>query len=226
MILLLRHYSCQNSYHKPKLSPAKCSLTMQNYGLKHRSFLQQKIDNIVSCEYDDYPVSRLLHTAVVGLTNLVLATFDDPVANVSPYRMNTSYRGGRHHHNNPGAAAPHNAAESDLGYSTMTPTTHDGGDSHSEQASTCIVEPLLIGRHRYRPPSAASVIKPSPTTPMLPPPPPPASRRSRSRSPSPLMMTQLGPRSEPEGEIVQTVLPTDSPHRVITSAQVHMVDSH
>ena len=149
-----------------------------------------------------------------GHTNrIVLATFDTPAA-VSPYRMNANYR------------RPTNA-ESDLGYSTMTP------QDDSEQASTCI-EPLIIGRDRYRPPPGAS--KPSSVTggtPIIPP--PPSSRRSRSPTPPqtklPSIRNQHAPIPEqttpgqdlPPG---QTVLSTGHPNEMLASVQVHMVDTH
>ncbi|KAL5022166.1 hypothetical protein ScPMuIL_001321 [Solemya velum] len=66
-----------------------------------------------------------------GHTNFVLATFDNP-ASISPYRVNTSYR-------RPAGG------DSDHGYSTMTP--HED----SEHASLPCLEPLIIGRDRYKP---------------------------------------------------------------------------
>ena len=84
-----------------------------------------------------------------GHTNIVLATFENP-ASISPYRVNTSYR------------RP-TGGESDHGYSTMTP--HED----SEQASTTCLEPLIIGRDRYRPSSTNSSVISKPGA--LPPPP-------------------------------------------------------
>ncbi|ESO86641.1 hypothetical protein LOTGIDRAFT_128750, partial [Lottia gigantea] len=139
-------------------------------------------------------------------TNFVLASFENP-ASISPYRVNTSYR-------RPAGG------DSDHGYSTMTP--HED----SEHASLPCLEPLLIGRDRYKP-TIHGVSK----TPILPPP-PSISRRSRSPTPP---QTRLSTTYSTIPE--QTCLPSDSsvtptttildtPHNVIANVQVHMVDSH
>lgn len=142
------------------------------------------------------------HYYLTGHTNvIVLASFDQPAASISPYRMNPTYR------------RPTNT-ESDLGYSTMTP--HED----SEQASTCI-EPLIIGRDRYRP-STSAVAKT--TTPMIPP--PPSSRRSCSPTPHQTKLPTHNPIPEQTDIPSQTILPTDSPHRIMAPVQVHMVDTH
>ncbi|ELT96782.1 hypothetical protein CAPTEDRAFT_225126 [Capitella teleta] len=125
-----------------------------------------------------------------GHTNIILASFENP-ANISPYRMNTSYR------------RPTNA-ESDLGYSTMTPQ-----DGDSEQASTTCAEPLIISRDRYRPPLSVS----SRGSGILPP--PPANKRD------PHVMMENVP-----GQTILVATDTASPNRVIANVQVHMVDSH
>ena len=139
-----------------------------------------------------------------GHTNIVLATFDNPAASISPYRVNTTYR------------RP-TTGDSDHGYSTMTP--HDD----SEQASTTCVEPLIIGRDRYRP-APHTVLK---TTPMLPPPP---GHNRRSRSPTPPHTQVPKHASIPEQSTLlqgQTVIPEPAnPHHVIANVQVHMVDTH
>ena len=141
----------------------------------------------------------------------MLATFDNPAASISPYRVNTTYR------------RP-TGGDSDHGYSTMTP--HED----SEQASTTCVELLIIGRDRYRP-ATQTVVK---ATPMLPPP-PPSTHSRRSRSPTP-PQTQLPKHATiPEQSTLlpqqtqlppgQTVIP-ENPHHVIANVQVHMVDTH
>ena len=158
---------------------------------------------------------------ISGHTNIVLATFENP-ASISPYRVNTSYR------------RP-TGGESDHGYSTMTP--HED----SEQASTTCLEPLIIGRDRYRPSSTNSSVI---SKPGALPPPPGINRRSRSPTPPQtqlLVMGGLSPTTRtatiPETTVLgpQTVLPSDigtvvgdghSPHSVIANVQVHMVDSH
>ncbi len=165
----------------------------------------------------------VLFSVHLGHTNIVLATFDNP-ASISPYRVNTTYR------------RP-TGGESDHGYSTMTP--HED----SEQASTTCLEPLIIGRDRYRPSSTNSSVISKPGA--LPPPPPSGLNR-RSRSPTPPQtqlfltggLTSPTPRAAtiPEQTALlppQTVLPADtatvigdSPHSVIANVQVHMVDSH
>ena len=156
-----------------------------------------------------------------GHANIVLATFENP-ASISPYRVNTSYR------------RP-TGGESDHGYSTMTP--HED----SEQASTTCLEPLIIGRDRYRPSSTNSSVI---SKPGALPPPPGINRWSRSPTPPQtqlLVMGGLSPTTRtatiPETTVLgpQTVLPSDigtvvgdghSPHSVIANVQVHMVDSH
>ncbi|KAH9496303.1 VWFA and cache domain-containing protein 1 [Bulinus truncatus] len=94
-------------------------------------------------------------------TNFVLASFENP-ASVSPYRVNTSYR-------RPAGG------DSDHGYSTMTP--HED----SEHASMPCLDPLSLGKDRFRPGAhSLALCKP----PVLPPPPQTGSRRSRSPTPS------------------------------------------
>ncbi|XP_046344826.2 VWFA and cache domain-containing protein 1-like [Haliotis rufescens] len=138
-----------------------------------------------------------------GHTNFVLASFENP-ASISPYRVNTSYR-------RPAGG------DSDHGYSTMTP--HED----SEHASLPCLEPLLIGKDRYKPHGLTK-------TPMLPPP-PTTSRRSRSPTPPQTRLSTYMPIPE------QTVIPSESilgpttviaeaPHSVIANVQVHMVDTH
>lgn len=140
-----------------------------------------------------------------GHTNIVLATFDNPAASISPYRVNTTYR------------RP-TGGDSDHGYSTMTP--HED----SEQASTTCIEPLIIGRDRYRPNSSSA----PKTTPMLPPP-PAHNRRSRSPTPPQTQLPKHATIPEQTASLIpgQTTIPeTTSPHHVIANVQVHMVDSH
>ena len=145
-----------------------------------------------------------------GHTNqIVLATFDDP-ASISPYRVSTTYR------RPPGG-------ESDHGYSTMTP--HED----SEQASTACLEPIIVGRDRYRP-SSQVLQKGSGIIP------PPPSRRSQSpTAPQTHLPAETLLESEPlvPGQTVlpsdvrgQTILPSDEPHRILANVTVHMVDSH
>ena len=126
----------------------------------------------------------------------------------------------------------------------------------SEQASTCAVEPVLIGRQRYRPSAqaAASLSKPMTDTPIIPPP-PPSSRRSLTPPPlvnlspnkehpaqaNPGQFTMTGvpgqtvlPGQQGGGNQTvtssmvdsQTVLTTESPNVVLVPVQVHMVDTH
>ncbi|KAK3089856.1 hypothetical protein FSP39_007106 [Pinctada imbricata] len=139
-----------------------------------------------------------------GHTNFVLATFENP-ASVSPYRVNTSYR-------RPAGG------DSDHGYSTMTP--HED----SEHASLPCLEPLIIGKDRYKP-GSLSVVK----TPGKLPPPPSSSRRSRS--PTPPQTRYPGYQPIPEQTVLpcQTVINTPIPeviNNVIAKVQVHMVDTH
>ena len=138
-----------------------------------------------------------------GHTNFVLATFENP-ASISPYRVNTSYR-------RPAGG------DSDHGYSTMTP--HD----ESEHASLPCLEPLIVGKERYKPGVHTQ------KTPMIPPPPSVGNRRSRSPTPPQTRLTSMG--YQPIFEHVdpsQTMLdsPTrDNPHSILANVQVHMVDS-
>lgn len=134
--------------------------------------------------------------------------------------MNTTYR------------RPTNA-ESDLGYSTMTP------QDDSEQASTTCIEPLIIGRDRYRPSSSVGS-----KSGILPPPPPSC---HKARSPSPpalsaqtklLLAKDTTPIAENTQDILSastlvpghTVLPMTAdlagPNKVVANVQVHMVDTH
>ena len=134
----------------------------------------------------------------------MLATFENP-ASISPYRVNTSYR-------RPAGG------DSDHGYSTMTP--HED----SEHASLPCLEPLIIGKDRYKP-GSLSVVK----TPGKLPPPPSSSRRSRS--PTPPQTLYSGYQPIPEQTILpyQTVLNTPIPevtNNVVANVQVHMVDTH
>ena len=142
-----------------------------------------------------------------GHTNFVLATFNENPASISPYRVNTSYR-------RPAGG------DSDHGYSTMTP--HED----SEHASLPCLEPLLIGKDRFKP-TPHGMTK----APMLPPP-PSLCRRSRSPTPPQTRLSTYMPIPE------QTVIPSEhcatlgattvipeAPHSVIANVQVHMVDS-
>ena len=137
---------------------------------------------------------------IAGHTNIVLATFENP-ASISPYRVSTNYR------------RP-TGGDSDHGYSTMTP------QEDSEQASTACLEPLIIGRDRYRP-SSSSISKLS-SGGMLPPPPP---NHRQSLSPSPTANTQVT-LAEPTTQLPPqtTVIPT--PQHIMAPVTVHMVDSH
>ncbi|XP_064624547.1 VWFA and cache domain-containing protein 1-like isoform X2 [Lineus longissimus] len=139
-----------------------------------------------------------------GHTNIVLASFEN-AASISPYRVNTMYR------------RP-TTGDSDHGYSTMTP--HED----SEQASTTCIEPLIVGKDRYKP---SAYISKAPAIP-----PPPSSGTRRSRSPTP-PQTRLPTHHTviPEQHAIgpMTVLPESShhnPHHVIANVQVHMVDTH
>ena len=145
-------------------------------------------------------VSKLLFS---GHTNFVLATFENP-ASISPYRVNTSYR-------RPAGG------DSDHGYSTMTP--HDD----SEHASLPCLEPLIVGKDRYKP----GVHTPS-KTPTIPPPPSVVSRRSRSPTPPQTRLSGYQPISE-HTDPSQTVIDSPVEHgsrNILASVQVHMVDSH
>lgn len=139
-----------------------------------------------------------------GHTNFVLATFENP-ASISPYRVNTSYR-------RPAGG------DSDHGYSTMTP--HD----ESEHASLPCLEPLIVGKDRYKPGIHASSSK----TPTIPPPPSVASRRSRSPTPPQTRLSGYQPiieQVDPSQTVIDSPLP-DNPHSVLANVQVHVVDSH
>ncbi|KAH3694838.1 hypothetical protein DPMN_082279 [Dreissena polymorpha] len=137
-----------------------------------------------------------------GHTNFVLATFENP-ASISPYRVNTSYR-------RPAGG------DSDHGYSTMTP--HDD----SEHASLPCLEPLIVGKDRYKP----GVHTPS-KMPTIPPPPSVASRRSRSPTPPQTRLSVYQPiieQTDPSQTVIDT--PPQAPHCFQANVQVHMVDSH
>lgn len=140
-----------------------------------------------------------------GHTNFVLATFDNP-ASISPYRVNTSYR-------RPAGG------DSDHGYSTMTP--HED----SEHASLPCLEPLIIGRDRYKPGHHSLSITKNPILP----PPPLTSRRSRSPTPPQTRLSGYQPIPEqtciPSQTIINTPIP-ESSHNIIANVQVHMVDTH
>ncbi|KAL3869969.1 hypothetical protein ACJMK2_042589 [Sinanodonta woodiana] len=139
-----------------------------------------------------------------GHTNFVLATFDNP-ASVSPYRVNTSYR-------RPAGG------DSDHGYSTMTP--HED----SEHASLPCLEPLIIGKDRYKP-TVYSMSR----TPVLPPPPSTISRRSRSPTPPQTRLSGYQPIPEqttlPRQTFLNTPIPENS-HNILANVQVHMVDTY
>lgn len=138
----------------------------------------------------------------IGHTNFVLSTFENP-ASISPYRVNTGYR-------RPAGG------DSDHGYSTMTP--HED----SEHASIPCLEPLIVGKDRYKP-GSYQISK----TPVLPPPPSVSSRRSRSPTPPQTRLTVTAYQPIPEQAIdpSQTIIP-ENPHSVIANVQVHMVDTH
>ena len=91
-----------------------------------------QLDNMEMEEHDDMEPDADETTAVVSHEfGLAAGAGLDNVAIVSPYRVNTCYR------RPPGG-------DSDHGYSTMTP--------HEDSEHTAsYVEPLLIGRDRYRP---------------------------------------------------------------------------
>ena len=91
-----------------------------------------QLDNMEMEEHDDMEPDADETTAVVSHEfGLAAGAGLDNVAIVSPYRVNTGYR------RPPGG-------DSDHGYSTMTP--------HEDSEHTAsYVEPLLIGRDRYRP---------------------------------------------------------------------------
>lgn len=106
-------------------------------------------------------------------------------------------------------------AESDLGYSTMTP------QDDSEQASTTCVEPLIISRDRYRPPPSVS----SRGSGILPPPP---AHTSLRREPQQTLLGGDIPEQVPvvPGQTILVASDNAVPNRVIANVQVHMVDSH
>ena len=92
-----------------------------------------QLDNMEMEEHDDMEPDADETTAVVSHEfGLAAGIGLDNVAIVSPYRVNTGYR------RPPGG-------DSDHGYSTMTP--HDQDSEHTAS----YVEPLLVGRDRYRP---------------------------------------------------------------------------
>lgn len=148
------------------------------------------------------PCLNLVLFNILGHTNFVLSTFENP-ASISPYRVNTGYR-------RPAGG------DSDHGYSTMTP--HED----SEHASIPCLEPLIVGKDRYKPGTY-----PISKTPVLPPPPSVSSRRSRSPTPPQTRLSMAAYQSIPEQAIdpSQTVIP-ENPHSVIANVQVHMVDTH
>lgn len=95
----------------------------------------------------------------------------------------------------------------------------------SEHASLPCLEPLIIGRDRYKPGHhSLSITK----TPILPPP-PLTSRRSRSPTPPQTRLSGYQPIPEqtciPSQTIINTTIP-ESSHNVIANVQVHMVDTH
>lgn len=140
-----------------------------------------------------------------GHTNFVLAPFEN-AASISPYRVNTTYR-------RPAGG------DSDHGYSTMTP--HED----SEHASLPCLEPLLIGKDRFKPPTY-----PSTKAPVIPPPPIICSRRSRSPTPPQARLSSYTPIPEQtllpsQQTVVASTIPEGS-HSVIANVQVHVVDAH
>ncbi|GAB1599475.1 VWFA and cache domain-containing protein 1-like isoform X3 [Argonauta hians] len=140
-----------------------------------------------------------------GHTNFVLAPFEN-AASISPYRVNTTYR-------RPAGG------DSDHGYSTMTP--HED----SEHASLPCLEPLLIGKDRFKPPTY-----PSTKAPVIPPPPIICSRRSRSPTPPQTRLSSYTPIPEQtllpsQQTVVSSTIPEGS-HSVIANVQVHVVDAH
>lgn len=140
-----------------------------------------------------------------GHTNFVLAPFENP-ASISPYRVNTTYR-------RPAGG------DSDHGYSTMTP--HED----SEHASLPCLEPLLIGKDRFKPPTY-----PGSKAPVIPPPPMICSRRSRSPTPPQTRLSTYTPIPEQtllpsQQTVVGTTIPEGS-HSIIANVQVHVVDAH
>ncbi|XP_064604512.1 VWFA and cache domain-containing protein 1-like [Liolophura sinensis] len=164
----------------------------------------QENPNRMSHYYNEPEDFEIHEEPGTGHTNIVLASFENP-ASISPYRVNTSYR-------RPAGG------DSDHGYSTMTP--HED----SEHASLPCLEPLIIGKDRYKP-----APYPSTKTPTIPPPPSSTSRRSRSPTPP---QTRIGGYSTiPEQTSLppQTVLPNTIPeasNSILANVQVHMVDTH
>lgn len=97
----------------------------------------------------------------------------------------------------------------------MTP--HDD----SEHASLPCLEPLIVGKERYKPGIHSS------KTPTIPPPPSVISRRSRSPTPPQTRLSGYQPiieQVDPSQTVIDTV--TDNPHSVLANVQVHMVDTH
>ena len=146
--------------------------------------------------------NKNLFLIISGHTNFVISTFENP-ASISPYRVNTGYR-------RPAGG------DSDHGYSTMTP--HED----SEHASIPCLEPLIVGKDRYKPGTY-----PISKNPVLPPPPSVSSRRSRSPTPPQTRLSTSAYQPIPEQAIdpSQTIIP-DNPHSVLANVQVHMVDTH
>lgn len=163
-------------------------------------------------------------TAVVSHEFSLAAAGLDNVAIVSPYRVNTGYR-------RPAGG------DSDHGYSTMTP--HED----SEHAAS-FVEPLLVGRDRYRPAMRSSSVGSFSSRASSPP------LRSNYRIESPATLHESADELEAEGRrkqqqqpadcppataqhifnefndsLAMTILPDSPVNQIIVPVTVHMVDT-
>lgn len=162
-------------------------------------------------------------TAVVSHEFSLAAAGLDNVAIVSPYRVNTGYR-------RPAGG------DSDHGYSTMTP--HED----SEHAVS-FVEPLLIGRDRYRPGMRSASVGSFSSRASSPP------LRSNYRIESPATLHESADELEAEGRrkqqqpvncpstaaqqpfdgfsdsLAMTILPDSPVNQIIVPVTVHMVDT-
>lgn len=163
-------------------------------------------------------------TAVVSHEFSLAAAGLDNVAIVSPYRVNTGYR-------RPAGG------DSDHGYSTMTP--HED----SEHAAS-FIEPLLIGRDRYRPTMRSSSVGSFSSRASSPP------LRSNYRIESPATLHESADELEAEGRkklqqqptecpsaapqqlfnglndsLAMTILPDSPVNQIIVPVTVHMVDT-
>lgn len=166
-------------YHSARNGPHYVTSIADNVVTHHQ---HSHFDN----DYDDTEPQEEMNPAIAPTNAVVLASFEN-VAQISPYRINPAYR-------RPGA-------DSDHGYSTMTP------QEDSELAGPTYHEPLLIGRDRTR--LLQNTSSQSEAT-------------NSSRASSPSLKGQTFAKNSKF--LPQTIL--EVPNNTMAQVQVHCVDSH